>query len=81
MKFAFPKCSEMTLVEEGSLAHAGLVGAESCPSHGVIGLSPSYGLRSSKWSCLNLLVLVNLSSMLAPSAFSLALLAVLMWID
>ena len=71
----------MALVQERALAHACPVVTAVGARQIIIGFAPSDNLACSQWSVLDILVLVRITAMLAPSAFAFALLAVVMCVS
>ena len=71
----------MTLVQERALAHACPVVTTVSACKIIIGFAPPDNLACSQWSVLDVLVLVRITTMLAPSAFAFAFLAVVMCVS
>ena len=68
----------MTFVEERALAHTCPVVTAVCASQIIIRFTPPDDLAGGQGSVLGVLVLLGLTSVLAPAALTLALLAVVM---
>ena len=66
----------MAFVEESALAHTCPVVAAVCASQIIVRFAPPNDLTGGQRSVLAVLVLLGLTSVLAPAAFTLALLAV-----